>query len=52
MFYRRLRAASISFDRSRPPGVYVNGFGAPGRLALLARTAGISEVSLKQNRTT
>lgn len=39
--YRLTRADSRIFERSRPPGVYVNGFGPPGRLRLLARAAGI-----------
>lgn len=43
--YRLVRAESSIFDRSRPPGVYVNGFGPPDRPKLLARTAGRSENS-------
>ncbi len=43
--YRLTRADSRIFERSRPPGVYVNGFGPPGRPRLLARAAGIVETS-------
>ncbi len=44
-YYRLIRADSWIIDRSRPPGMYVNGFGPPGRLKLLIRTAGIFETS-------
>jgi len=44
-YYRLIRADLFIIDRSRPPGMYVNGFGPPGRLKLLTRTAGIFEIS-------